>query len=102
MKTLFEIEKLLKEKNICDENFFSLDEKKRNYYIGWHEGLDLIKNALEYDKHLAYIYINFMLDCIEKKIDREHCLKNIDFSYGWLDGYLESLKWFLNQSKGTF
>lgn len=96
MKTLLEIDKLSRKKNIYGENFLNLDEEKRNYYIGWYEGLELIKNILEYDTNLACVYINFMSDCIEKKINLEQNAKAIDFSYGWLEGYLESLKWFLS------
>lgn len=96
MKTLLEIDKLLRKKSVYGENFLNLDKEKRNYYIGWFEGLELIKNILEYDTNLACVYINFMSDCIEKKINLEQNAKAVDFSYGWLEGYLESLKWFLN------
>lgn len=96
MKTLLEINKLLRKKFTNEDDFFELDEKKRNYYIGWYEGLDFAKNVLKHDKVLASVYVNFMSDCIEKKMNLEHNAKANDFSYGWLEGYLESLKWFLD------
>ena len=95
MKTLLEINKLLRNKFTDEEDFFELDDEKRNYYIGWHEGLDFIKNVIKHDESRVYIYVSFMLDCIEKKMNLEHHAKANDFSYGWVEGYFESLKWFL-------
>lgn len=96
MKTLLDINKLLRKKFTNEEDFFELDEEKRNYYIGWYEGLDFIKNVLKYDEKLAHVYVDFMLGCVEKKMNLEYNAKANDFSFGWLEGYFESLKWFLD------
>lgn len=96
MKTVFEINKLSRKKFTNVDDFFELDEEKRNYYIGWYEGLDFVKNVIKHKESSAFIYINFMSDCIEKKMNLERDAKANDFSYGWLEGYLESLKWFLD------
>ena len=95
MKTILDIDKISRKKFINEKDFFELNEEKRNYYIGWSEGLCFIKNSINEDESSTKCHINFMIDCLLKKINREKNSGVNDFSFGWLEGYLESLKWFL-------
>lgn len=96
MKTLLDVNELLRTKFVNKEDFSNIDEKNINYYIGWYEGLSFIKNTIQYDEHSSYKYISSMLACIEKKIIILSKTKDDDFSFGWLKGYFDSLRWYLD------
>lgn len=96
MKTIFEVNKILDNNLFAKYDLFIFGKKKQNYYIGWQEGLQFIKNVVEEDESSSQCYIEFMIDCMLKKLTKENNSKVSDFSFGWIEGYIESLRWFLS------
>lgn len=96
MKTILEIEEILRRKDLEETHFLGLDQDKKNYYIGWKEGLNFTKNALLENESSAQTHVEFMINCLSKSIDSRKAVYVNNLSQGWLKGYLESLKWFLN------
>lgn len=97
MKTMLEINKLSRNRFVNKEDFFELDARERNYYIGWSEGLEFIKNSIKEDESSCEFYVREMMKCLLKKNTSENIYTVDDFSFGWFDGYYESLKWFLEE-----
>ena len=97
MRNKLEIEEFLKKRYITKAEFYELNNKDKNYYIGWSEGLEFVKNAIDENEFYCEYYIREMMKCLLKKNTSENIYTVDDYSFGWFDGYYDSLKWALEE-----